>query len=173
MKRLQPLPHAVLDYVWAAQMIGAPWLLGFQKNKQATRCAVNCGAAIVGLSLLTRYPLGVIKAIPFPAHGVIETLAGVATAAAPWLFGFANNSRAKWTHVASGLATLGVVAVTDYRAAERPAQRPAQQIPADPLARSGYQVSTAAEYDQYSARPPYTHYGDERAQLEAQQTPRS
>jgi hypothetical protein len=167
MKRLQPLPHAVLDYAWAAQMMSAPWLLGFHKNKQATRCAVNCGAAILGLGLLTRYPLGIFKVIPFPVHGVIEALSGAATAAAPWLFGFADDERAKWTHVASGLATLGVVALTDYQAAERPARQPAHQIPEDPLARPGYQVSTASDYDRYSARPPYTNYGDEKDQIEA------
>jgi hypothetical protein len=158
MRKLAPLPHAVIDYVWAAHMMSAPHLLGFANNKQAARCSFNSGVAILGLSLLTRYPLGAIKAIPFPVHGVIEALAGVGTAAAPWLYGFAKDKRATWTHLISGLATLGVVALTDYQAAERPARRPRR--------RATYQVSTAAEYDQYTARPPYTHYGDEKEQLQ-------
>ena len=116
MKKLQPLPHAVMDYAWAGAMIAAPWLFGFSRNKTATVNSVASGGAILGLSLMTNYPLGAVKLISFPAHGVIETVAGVATAAAPWLMGFSRNKPATLTHVISGLATLGVVAMTDYRA---------------------------------------------------------
>jgi hypothetical protein len=116
MKILKPLPHAVLDYAWGGAMIAAPWLLGFKKNKTATINSVAAGAGIIGLSLMTRYPLGVAKLIPFPTHGVIETIAGGLTALDPWLLGYAKNKRARWTHVAAGLSTLAVVALTDYRA---------------------------------------------------------
>ncbi|MFP5260618.1 MAG: SPW repeat protein [Blastocatellia bacterium] len=116
MKKLQPLPHAVMDYAWAGAMIAAPWLFGFSKNKTATVNSVASGGAILGLSLMTNYPLGAVKMISFPTHGVIEAVAGAATAAAPWLMGFSRNKPATWTHVISGLATLGVVAMTDYNA---------------------------------------------------------
>jgi hypothetical protein len=119
MKILKPLPHAILDYAWAGTMMAAPWLFGFRKNRTATINSVASGAAILGLSLMTRYPLGAAKMIPFPVHGAIETAAGVATSAAPWLMGFSRSDRAKWTHLISGLSTLVVVAMTDYRAQER------------------------------------------------------
>ena len=118
MKILKPLPHAVMDYAWAGTMIAAPWLFGFRRNRTATANAVGSGIAILGLSMMTRYPLGVVPLISFPTHGVIETIAGVATAAAPWLMGFSRDESAKWTHVMSGLGTLAVVAMTDYHAAE-------------------------------------------------------
>ena len=171
MKKLAPLPHAVVDYVYAAQMLTAPRLLGFTHDKRATRCSIYSGAAILGLSLFTRYPLGVVKAIPFPVHGVIEALAGVSNIAAPWLYGFANNKRAKWLHILSGVATLGIVAVTDYQASERRAAQPSAELQAaqasvdEAFTSQTYQVSTAAEYDDYTARPPYSHYGDEKEQL--------
>lgn len=124
MKVLKPLPHAIIDYAWAAQMMSAPWMFKFNKNQAARHHSVCAGATIVGLSLFTRYPLGAVKTISFPAHGVIEAVAGVMTLLAPWTMGFANNKRAKWLHVVSGLGTLAVVAVTDYQAAERnPAER--------------------------------------------------
>ena len=118
MKVLKPLPHGVIDYAMAGTLMAAPWLFGFSRNKKATANAVTSGAAILGLSLMTRYPLGAVKMVPFPVHGVIETVAGVMTAAAPWLMGFSRNRSAKLTHVLSGLGTLAVVAMTDYRAAE-------------------------------------------------------
>jgi len=119
MKVLKPLPHAILDYGWAATMMAAPWLLGFSKNKRATINCVSSGAGILGLSLMTKYPLGAIKLISFPTHGVIEAIAGGLTAADPWILGFSGNKRARWTHLIAGLSTLAVVAMTDYRAAER------------------------------------------------------
>ena len=122
-KPLKPLQHAVIDYVYAASMMTAPWLLGFNKNKAATRISVGSGAAILGLSLMTRYPLGAVKLIPFPTHGIIECTGGIVNIAAPWLMGFAGNKRAKWLHVLSGLSTLAIVAMTDYQAAERASRR--------------------------------------------------
>ena len=123
MKLLKPTPHAVIDYLWAGTMMAAPWLFGFRKNRVATINAVASGGTILALSLLTRYPLGAVKLISFPTHGVIETIAGAATATAPWLMGFSDNRCATWTHVASGLGTFAVVAMTDYQAAERPARK--------------------------------------------------
>jgi hypothetical protein len=117
---LKPLPHGVIDYAMAGMLMAAPWAFGFSRNRAATANSVASGAAILGLSLMTRYPLGAVKAIPFPVHGAIETAAGAATLTAPWLMGFSRNRSAKWTHVLSGLATLAVVAMTDYKATEQP-----------------------------------------------------
>jgi SPW repeat len=118
MKVLKPLPHAVLDYATAGMLMASPWLFGFRRNRTACANAFLSGAAVLGLSLMTRYPLGVFKLIPFKTHGVVETIAALATAAAPWTLGFARDESAKWTHVAAGLGTLAVVAVTDYQAAD-------------------------------------------------------
>jgi hypothetical protein len=148
MKKLQPLPHAIMDYAWAGTMMAAPWLFGFSKNKTATINSVASGGAILGLSLMTNYPLGAVKVISFPTHGVIETVAGVATAAAPWLMGFSRNESARWTHVISGLATLGVVAMTDYRAQGRRGAGMAEQL-------RGQQSTERAE--RVDLGPP-THY---------------
>jgi hypothetical protein len=118
-KVVKPLPHGVMDYAEAGMLMAAPWLFGFSRNRKATTCAVVSGLGILGLSLFTRYPLGVVKAIPFPVHGVIEAMAGVMTATAPWLLGFSHDRNAKLTHVMSGLGSLALVAVTDYQAAEQ------------------------------------------------------
>jgi hypothetical protein len=117
-KPLKPTPHGVADYVWAGTMIAAPWVFGFRRNRAATINAVAAGAAHLGLSLFTRYPLGVAKVIPFKVHGMIEASTGAFMTAAPWLLGFANDERARAVHLAAGLGTFGVVAATDYEAAD-------------------------------------------------------
>lgn len=119
-KVLKPMPHAVIDYAMAGTLMAAPWLFGFSRNRKATTNAVVSGIGILGLSLMTRYPLGAVKAVPFPVHGVIETAAALMNTAAPWLLGFSRDRSAKLTHVLSGLGTLAVVAMTDYAAAEGP-----------------------------------------------------
>ena len=116
-KVLKPTPHAVIDYAMAGTLMAAPWLFGFSDNKTARANSVISGAAVLGLSLMTRYPLGAAKLVPFRVHGVVETMAAVMNTAAPWLMGFSRNKRATGAHVAAGLATLAVVALTDYRAA--------------------------------------------------------
>ncbi len=116
---VKPLPHGVMDYAMAGTLMAAPWLFGFSRNKTATASAVSTGAAVLGLSLMTRYPLGVAKLIPFKVHGYIEAAAGAMTAAAPWTAGFSRDRAATITHVASGLATLAVFAVTDYDSPEQ------------------------------------------------------
>src|SRR4051794_9010260 len=117
-KPLKPKAHGVVDYVWAGAMIAAPWIFGFHRNKRATIHSVASGAGILGLSLMTRYPLGVAKLIPFPIHGAIESGSGLMTATAPWLFGFSDDRAATIAHVMSGISTFGVVAMTDYGAAD-------------------------------------------------------
>ena len=118
-KPLKPLPHAAADYAMAGMLMASPWLFGFSRNRRATTNAVASGAAVLALSLMTRYPLGLWKLIPFKLHGHIEAAAGALTAAAPWTLGFSRNRKATLTHVASGLATLAVYAVTDYDSPEQ------------------------------------------------------
>jgi len=140
-----------MDYAWAAGMIAAPWLCGFSKNRTATINSVASGGAILGLSLMTDYPLGAAKLISFPTHGVIEAVAGAATATAPWLMGFSRNKSATWAHVASGLATLAVVAMTDYRAQAQRGKRGAgmaAQLKGQPPAEQAKEVDLG----------PPTHY---------------
>jgi hypothetical protein len=117
MKVLDPLEHGVVDYVSAGGMMLSPWTFGFNGNRRAKISAIGSGAAILGLSLMTRYPLGVFPVISFPMHGVIETVAGIMTAVAPWTMGFSDDKNACRTHLLSGLGTLAVVAMTDYQAA--------------------------------------------------------
>lgn len=128
-KPLKPLPHAVADYAMAGMLMAAPWLFGFSRNRKATVNAVASGASVLALSLMTRYPLGVCKWVPFRVHGYIEAAAGALTAAAPWTLGFSRDRAATLTHVASGLATLAVFAVTDYDSPDqyRPLSEQAQE----------------------------------------------
>jgi hypothetical protein len=80
------------------------------------------GVAYLATSLVTRYPLGVWKVLPFPTHGVIESIMAAAWVAAPWLFGFSAHGPARNFFVIAGVGLLLVVALTDYKSRESATQ---------------------------------------------------
>jgi hypothetical protein len=115
MKIIPPRPHGYIDYLAIALLVAAPSLLGFDGIAQ-TVCYV-VAAVYLGLCLLTAYPLGAYKAIPFTVHGGVEVVLAAAFAAFPWLLGFADEAvpRNFFLIVAGTLAVVWLL--TDYKAA--------------------------------------------------------
>jgi hypothetical protein len=113
LKLANPLAHGVLDHGLALTFLLAPALFGF--GETPTRLSYVIGFAHFGASLFTRYPLGAIRLLSFPAHGMLESLMAAGWILAPWLFGFADYPAARNFFVAAGIALLAVAAVTDYR----------------------------------------------------------
>ncbi len=115
-KPLNPTVHGWLDYIYAVFLLLAPGLFGFAGTGAATVFYL-LGFLHAGLSLLTQYPLGLVKTIPFTVHAGIEFATAVILVGAPWLFGFAALEMARNIAVLSGVALMGVWLFTDYRAA--------------------------------------------------------
>jgi len=104
--------HAVLDYLWSMALFSAPELVGFADDDAArTVCKARAGGT-TAMSLLTRYELGLIKVIPFNVHLLLDLLGGLMGLAAPWLFGYAKNEKARNTALTFSLLELSVVALT-------------------------------------------------------------
>ncbi|MBA2480311.1 MAG: hypothetical protein H0V44_06595 [Planctomycetes bacterium] len=127
-KHITPRTHGAIDYAVVALLLLAPHLFAFG-GTPALICYI-VGVAQLGMSLITAYPLGMLKMIPFPAHGQLETIAAVALIGMPWFAGFSVDSKACWFFVLTGISLLAVVAVTDYRSVDardwfrKPAPRP-------------------------------------------------
>lgn len=117
MKFLSPQVHGVLDYLLGALFIGAPFWLDFV-SPLAQIISLAVGATVLLLSLMTRYPLGVLRVIPFPVHGAVEFVAALALIAMPWIAGFDGVPPARNFFVGTGVALFAVWLVTDYKAAE-------------------------------------------------------
>ncbi|WP_437330243.1 SPW repeat domain-containing protein [Sorangium sp. So ce381] len=113
MKMLSPRAHGFVDYAVAALFLLAPSLFGFGGLPE-TLCYV-LGAAHLAMTLLTAFPLGAAKLIPFPVHGAIEATVAVLLVAAPWLFGFDEEPAARSFYLVSGVAVGLVWLATDYR----------------------------------------------------------
>jgi len=124
MKILSPRAHGYIDYAAILLLAVAPSLLDFG-GLPATLCYAVAGIYFV-MVLLTAYPLGAIKIIPFPVHGAVEIVLAPMFAVLPWLAGFADLPVARNFFLVMAAALLGVWLVTNYRAADYPGH-PAQR----------------------------------------------
>ena len=120
MKILTPTSHGVVDYAAVLTLLVLPSLLDFS-NTPATLSYVLAATQLL-VSILTRYPLGLIKRIPFPLHGYYELVTALLLVPMPWLFGFSNEDAARNAFVVSGVSLFVVWLVTNYRAVAADAQ---------------------------------------------------
>lgn len=119
MKLINTKLHGWLDYVVGFIIMISPWLFGFDRGRTETQVALCAGAAIIVYSLFTNYEMGVLHhaGIPTRAHLVLDVLAGIFLAAAPWIFGFSDY--VMWPFVSFGIIDLCVALTTDSVAYSR------------------------------------------------------
>jgi hypothetical protein len=106
--------HGVVDYSAAIFLETAfPRLAGISGTRSARQVRM-AGAIHGGYSALTRYPLGVVKLIPFGAHLAIDAAGALALAATPFVTGQYKRGARQWVpHVALALFELSSLAITD------------------------------------------------------------
>lgn len=78
MKILSASAHGVLDYVTVVLFALAPTLFGLT-GLAATLAYVLAGVHLL-LTLITAFPLGAVKAVPFHLHGAVELIVSIVLA---------------------------------------------------------------------------------------------
>ena len=106
--------HGVVDYSAGTFLLTAfPKLAGIEGTRSARQVRISA-AVHAGYSTLTKYPLGVVKVIPFQAHLALDALGAVALAATPFVTGQWKKGRKQWLpHVGLALFELSSLAMTD------------------------------------------------------------
>jgi hypothetical protein len=106
--------HGVTDYsVGTLLMAAFPKLAGIEGTESARQIRI-AGAAHVGYSTVTDYPLGIVKAIPYKAHLALDALGAIALAATPFVTGQWKKGRKHWVpHVALSLFELQSLLMSD------------------------------------------------------------
>ena len=107
------LTHGVIDYLLVLILVIGPGVAGF-RGHQATLCYL-LAAVHFALTILTRFPLGVLKHIGFPIHGAIELMVGVLLIVLPWIASFARGVLSRNFFVAIGALIVIIWFLTDYR----------------------------------------------------------
>jgi hypothetical protein len=106
--------HGVTDYTVGAALVGAvPRLLGVQ-GTPASRHIRAAGTMHLAYSVLTDYPLGVVRKLPYRAHLAMDTAGAVGLGLAPFITGSFRLGRRQWMpQVALALFELTAVALSD------------------------------------------------------------
>ncbi|MEP6769697.1 MAG: hypothetical protein ABJC61_13580 [Acidobacteriota bacterium] len=117
MRILDARIHGVLDLATVAAFLLGPLLFGLGGNP----AAISFALAVVHLlmTLLTRFPMGYWKRIPFVVHGIVELVVGIFLLILPSIAGYAQGSPARRFYMIMGAFILVVWALTAYGATER------------------------------------------------------
>ena len=110
--------HGIVDYVYGALFMAAPWLFGFSSEVGAQQLAVTLGAITILYSVFTEYPPGLIRVLPFRAHLWLDGLFTGAVLILPWVIPFSDRSR--WTFEGFGVLALVVWLLTKRPNPEMP-----------------------------------------------------
>ena len=85
-------------------------------STEATVAGVVVGATVLAVSMLTRYPLGVVKVLPFRIHSIGDYAAAILLFVAPFVLGFNDtDSGVTAFYIAAGIAVLAVSLITNYQ----------------------------------------------------------
>ncbi|MDQ6783674.1 MAG: hypothetical protein M3063_09570 [Actinomycetota bacterium] len=113
--------HGVLDFASAFALIAFALVVGGSDVAVAT--GVTLGIVLIVVSVLTDYPLGVIKVIPFKVHSAGDYVGAASLIAAPFILGFVNKDKTlSFFYIATGIALIAVSLVTNYDDTGRTAQ---------------------------------------------------
>jgi hypothetical protein len=128
--------HAIADYAVGVVLILAAFIVGGSAGAVGTGVVV--GATVLLVSMITRYPLGVIKILPFQVHSAGDYLAAVLLLAAPFVLHFRqSDSGLTGLYVVAGVAVLAVSMITNYQ------YRPRTDAASDSANEQGRIVSAA------------------------------
>lgn len=120
-KMINPRVHSALDYAVAGSflLMGA---LFWKRNRRAALGSLLCGGATAAISLLTDYPGGVRKVIPYAMHGQIDSGLIAMTAAMPKLVNIEDDPEAKFFS-RQAIAKTAITAMTDFDYDQRKSSR--------------------------------------------------
>jgi hypothetical protein len=106
--------HAIADYAVGLSLIVVALAVGGSSGAVGTGIVV--GATVLVVSMLTKYPLGVAKVLPFTVHSAGDYLAATLLVAAPWVLNF-NDGDGGLTvfYLVAGIAVLAVSLITNYQ----------------------------------------------------------
>lgn len=115
---LTPAVHGLLDYAAATALIVLPFLLDLGATSAlALWLSVAGGIGLIAYSLATDYAFGVFPVVSFRGHLLLDLMAAVAFAAAPFVFGWTGLTLAYYLVMAAGVLVVVGVSQTET---ERP-----------------------------------------------------
>ncbi len=123
MLRQGPIPrflHGMIEYAAGVLFIAAPFVFDF-KSDAAVAVSIVCGVIVLAIAASSDGPTSLVDAIPVSAHLLLDFALVAVLVAAPFLFGFGDESAPTAFFIVLGVAHLLITIGTRFeRAAERP-----------------------------------------------------
>jgi hypothetical protein len=122
--------HAIADYAVGLALVLVA--VTVDMSTEATVAGVVVGVTVLAVSMLTRYPLGVVKVLPFTLHSAGDYAAALLLFVAPFALGFNDtDSGVTVFYIVVGAAVAAVSLVTNYQYApvsSAPVPAPAAEV---------------------------------------------
>ena len=110
--------HAIADYAVGLGLIIIAIAAG--GSGKAVAAGVVVGATVLVVSMLTRYPLGVAKVLPFTVHSAGDYLAAALLLLSPFVLNFhRTDGGLTAVYIVAGIAVLGVSLLTNYQYSDK------------------------------------------------------
>lgn len=113
MKIISPKVHAVLDYLTVVFLLASPSLFNMESPLSTFTYAL-AGIHFL-LTILTSFPLGLIKVIPFRIHGLIEVAVALVLAGVAFWFKNNNNLTGFYFYLVLAAIIMIVFVLTDFK----------------------------------------------------------
>ena len=117
MLRQGPIPrfvHGAVEYVAAALLIAAPFLLSFTDIGSATAASIILGVVVLFLAATTQGSTSLINSVPVAAHVVFDYILAVVLIATPFVLGFSDEGTPTAFFIVAGLVALLVTLATRW-----------------------------------------------------------
>jgi hypothetical protein len=111
-----PIPlflHGVIEYVAAGVLVVAPFLLGFDSDS-ATAVSIVAGVLVIFVAATTAGPTSLVNQVPLAVHILLDYVLAALLIAAPFLFGYSDETAPTAFFIALGVAYLLLAIATRY-----------------------------------------------------------
>ena len=107
--------HAIADYAVGLSLVVVALAVGGSGTARSVPVS-SSALTVLAVSMLTKYPLGVAKVLPFTVHSAGDYLAAVLLLVAPWVLNFADGDTGLTAfYIVAGVAVLAVSLITNYQ----------------------------------------------------------
>lgn len=116
MFRQGPIPHAIhggIEYAAGVLFIVAPFIFDFDDGA-ATAVSIVVGVLVIFIAAITNGPTSIINSLPVSVHIVLDYALAALLIAAPFLFGFSDETNPTVFFIVLGLAHLLVTVATRF-----------------------------------------------------------
>lgn len=111
--KLRAKAHGTLDYVVVVFLLVSPTIFNLPRTTGIFTYVL--GFVHLGLTVLTDFPLGLVKVIPFKVHGMIELIVSIALIIAAFVLAGIDGTIAQIFYLSFAAAVFLTWLVTDYK----------------------------------------------------------